>query len=54
MPAGVVTVSTVKDADLAVPYDPQTKDADVTRMAKRAVEDSLGLPVAWFCDTNFW
>ncbi|CAK9100681.1 unnamed protein product [Durusdinium trenchii] len=44
MPAGVVTVSLVKDSDL-VPYDPGTQDPDVTRMAKRAVQDSLGLPV---------
>lgn len=46
MPAGVVTVTSVNHSDLSQGYDPGTTNPDVTRMAMRAVEDSLGLPVA--------
>ena len=46
MPAGVVTITSVNQYDLSKPYDRGTKDPDVTRMAHRANEDSLGLPVA--------
>ena len=46
MSAGVVSVTSVSQSDLSKPYDPGTRDPDITRMAMRAVDDSLNLPVA--------
>jgi fatty acid amide hydrolase len=47
LPAGVVPVTTVSNADLAVvpAYDPQTDDAALAEAARRSVEGSEGLPV---------
>ncbi|CAE7268156.1 FAAH [Symbiodinium natans] len=46
MPAGAVTVTTVQDADLKEPYDAGIENPHISRMVTRAVQDSLGLPVA--------
>lgn len=45
-PAGTVTVTTVNEADLAKPYDPDTDDPYMAQAAKAGVAGSLGLPMS--------
>mmetsp|Transcript_5975 Transcript_5975/g.17134 ORF Transcript_5975/g.17134 Transcript_5975/m.17134 type:complete len:577 (+) Transcript_5975:84-1814(+) len=46
MPAGVVPVTRVTEADLSQPYEPGHPDPEVNRAAAKCLEGSEGLPMA--------